>query len=88
MKTYHIERGSVAAATLTVPLVVIAWLLAVPSTMSTATFASIVALAIGAGAVVLKTWWGGQAQDTIGQVINDTETRPEHEAVAGPVRRD
>ena len=90
MKAYLIEHGSVAAATLTIPVVAIAWLVAVPSTMSTATFATSVALAIGAGAVAFKTWRSGQATGTIGQVLNDTETGStrEREAASGQTRRD
>jgi hypothetical protein len=84
MKAYLIEHGAVAAATLTIPVVAIAWLLMVPATMSLGTFSAAAALAIGAGAVGLRTWRGGQATGTIGHVINDAEAgrKPEPNAAA------
>ena len=73
MKSYLIDHGGIAAATLTIPVVALAWLIMVPATMSLSTFSVTAALAIGAGAIGLRTWRSGQATGTIGQVIHDVE---------------
>jgi membrane protein implicated in regulation of membrane protease activity len=76
MKSYLIDHGGFAAATLTVPVVAIAWLLMVPATVSMATFSAAAAIAIAAGAIGLRTWRSGQATGTIGHVIHDAEAGP------------
>jgi hypothetical protein len=90
MKTYLIERSAVAAATLTIPTVAIAWLTLVPGMMSPGTFVAAAAVAIGAGAVGLRTWRSGQATGTIGQVIHDAEAarKVERQTTAGRLGRD
>ena len=79
MKSYLIDHSGLAAATLTIPVVAIAWLVMVPATMSVGTFSATAAIAIAAGAVGLRTWRSGQATGTIGHVINDAEAAPKRE---------
>jgi hypothetical protein len=73
MKAYLIEHSVAAAATLAIPAVAIGWLVMVPATMSAGTFATTAVLAVGAGAIALRTWRSGQATRTIGHVLNDVE---------------
>jgi len=86
MKAYFIDYGGMAAATLTIPVVALAWLFMVPATMSLSTFSVAAALAVGAGAIGLRTWRSGQATGTIGHVINDVEAgrKAERDAASRP----
>ena len=78
MKKLNFEKQTIlAASVVTVPMALVAWLMAVPAMMSPVTFAATLIVAFGAAYVGFNTWRNGQATENIGHVLQRTEATTE-----------
>lgn len=75
-------RVAVAVA-LFVPIMFSLWMIAVPGTIATSTFAVLTALIAAFGAIVLKTYNDGQTAGSLGQLLHETELAPASIPVTG-----
>ena len=66
-------KSTLTAFALLVPICLGLWLLAVPTTMSLATFAMVIAVMFAGSLVALATWSNGRATRSIAHVLNDVE---------------
>ena len=66
-------KSTVMAFALVIPLCLGLWLLAVPATMSLATFGVVITVMLAGSIVALTTWSNGRATRSIAHVLNDVE---------------
>ena len=66
-------KTNLTAFGLIIPICLGLWLLAVPTTMSLATFAMVIAVMLAGSLVALATWNNGRATRSIAHVLNDVE---------------
>ena len=66
-------KSPLTAFALIIPICLGLWLLAVPTTMSLATFAMVIAVMLAGSLVALATWNNGRATRSIAHVLNDVE---------------
>ena len=66
-------KTTLTAFALVIPVCLALWLLAVPATMSLATFAMVIMVMLGGTIVALNTWSNGRATRNIAHVLNDVE---------------
>ena len=73
MTTSFDYKSTAIAFALVIPVLLSLWLLAVPTTLSLATFAAVMLVMIGGTIVALNTWSNGRATQSIAHVLNDAE---------------
>jgi len=66
-------KSTLTAFGLVIPICLALWLLAVPTTMSLATFAVTISVMLAGSLVALATWNNGRATRSIAHVLNDVE---------------
>ena len=66
-------KSTALAFALVMPICLGLWLVAVPSTLSVATFTAVALVMIAGTVVALNTWSNGRATRSIAHVLNDTE---------------
>jgi hypothetical protein len=74
VKKFNFEKQTaLAASVVTLPMASVAWLMAVPTTMTPVTFWATTLVAFGAAYVGFNTWRNSQATEHIGHVLQRTE---------------
>ena len=73
MTTNFDYKSAAVAFALVMPICLALWVLAVPSTLSVATFTALTLVLVGATMVGLNTWNNGRATRSIAHVLNDAE---------------
>jgi hypothetical protein len=73
MTTSFDYKSTATAFALVIPVCLALWLLAVPTTLSLATFAAVTLVMVGGTIVALNTWSNGRPTRSIAHVLNDTE---------------
>jgi hypothetical protein len=80
------QNGITLAVALFLPCTASLWLLTVPGTMGSSTYAVLAALIIATATIGLITWKNGQPTGSMGQLIHHTDMTPCAITVPEPTR--
>ena len=72
MKIYDLKATATTFAVV-IPICLVLWLLAAPTKMSLATFATVITVMLAGSMIALMTWNNGRATRSIAHVLNDVE---------------